>query len=77
MVHTGTGSPGKAKKPVKKRKPWSDSDGSAGEISDISDSDMGDSFVAPARDRGPRRAAGEWRYLTKQSLCFFLSLKPV
>ncbi|XP_025107253.1 DNA topoisomerase 2-alpha-like isoform X3 [Pomacea canaliculata] len=59
----GTGSPGKAKKPGKKRKPWSDSDGSAGEISDISDSDMGDSFVAPARDRGPRRAAaGKAKY---------------
>ncbi|KAK7507966.1 hypothetical protein BaRGS_00000931 [Batillaria attramentaria] len=54
-------SPTKGKKPGKKRNPWSDSEGSGGEISDLSDEDMDESFAAAAaaaaRDRGPRRAA--------------------
>lgn len=57
----GSGSPTKGKKPGKKRNPWSDSEGSAGEMSDLSDGDLEESFAASAaaasRDRGPRRAA--------------------
>lgn len=56
-VATST-SPNKGKKLGKKRNPWSESDESAGEISDLSDEDMGESFIAPVRDRGPRRVAG-------------------
>ncbi|XP_076440250.1 DNA topoisomerase 2-alpha-like isoform X2 [Babylonia areolata] len=53
-------SPGKGKKGVKKRNPWSDSDNEDGEMSDLSDMDadnMAAAVAAAARDRGPRRAA--------------------
>ena len=49
------------KKGGKKRNPWSDSEGSADNVSDLSDNDMDGSFletVAIPRERGPRRQAG-------------------
>ncbi|KAL8576595.1 DNA topoisomerase 2-alpha [Nucella lapillus] len=58
---TPSKSPGKGKKGIKKRNPWSDdSEGEEGELSDLSDMDadnMAAAVAAVARDRGPRRAA--------------------
>lgn len=57
--------PGKGKKGGKKRNPWSDSSEEEDlEISDVSD-DMGTdnmaaAIAAAARDRAPRRAAGNF-----------------
>ena len=53
-------SPGKGKKGGKKRNPWSDSEDEDGNMSDSDlDDDDKAAIMAAAKDRGPRRAAGE------------------
>ena len=55
-------SPGKGKKGGKKRNPWSDSEeeDADSDLSDIGSDNMAAAVAAAARDRGPRRAAGQY-----------------
>ena len=58
------------KKGGKKKNPWSDSEGSDDNISDVSDNDMDGSFMENfiPRERGPRRQAGRSHLHLNKSL---------
>jgi len=63
-----------AKKKGKKRNPWSDSEGSDANNSDLSDMDMDAGFAdVVEREKAPRRAAGQIFHFLRNSLDYINS----